>query len=107
MTLDPKSLVYRLTQETSRAAKEVFAVVERPREERSETAVCYAVETYMVWKGLLGAAEHRDVRPDYKKNYLPPDQVLKAIGCLPSGSPDTRREAQLIMDICLPRADTV
>lgn len=101
--MDPKSLVYRLTEQTTRAAKRVFSVMELRKDERSETAVCHAVEIYMVWKGLLGAAEARD----YKKQSLPPNQVSQAIGCLPSGSPDTRHEAQLIMEICLPRADNV
>lgn len=101
--MDPKSLVYRLTEQTTRAAKQVFTVMELRKDERSETAVCHAVETYMVWKGLLGAAESRD----YKKQSLPPSQVQQAIGCLPAGSPDTRKEARMIMEICLPKAEHV
>jgi hypothetical protein len=96
-------LIQRLSAETSRVAKQVFVLMNRDRADRSETSVGHAVEIYMVWKGLLGCAEQRD----HKKEYLPPDQVAKAVGCLPASYPDIRREIQLIYDICLPRAEVV
>lgn len=96
-------MIQRLTQETARAAKQVFTIMELNRTERTEVSVRDAVEVYMVWKGLLGCAEGRDL----KKEYLAPDQVAKAVSCLPAGHPDTRKEVQKIYDICLPKAEHV